>query len=205
MHILLIDNRDSFTWNLAQALLALEVEVTVRRAESLELDDAGSLDLYTHVVVSPGPGAPERTEVSRRSLELCRGERPWLGVCLGHQVLAEALGARVGPTGAPVHGKQDWIHHDGSGIFRRLPDPFRAARYHSLAVDRDTLPETVRIVAWSGDDQVMGIGVPGEPTWGVQFHPESFMSPEGPALLAEFLSGVECPASPEGRPKRGRR
>ena len=197
--LLLIDNRDSFTWNLAQAFLALGVEVSVRRVEELSEAELDSLlaprSPVQQVVVSPGPGRPEDTALSRRSLERSRGLRPWLGVCLGYQVLATAFGARVEPTGAPVHGKPDWIHHDGSGIFATVPRPFRAARYHSLHVVPETIPPGLRRVARTEDGTVMGLGVPGEPTWGVQFHPESFLTPDGPGLLRDFLAGVECPAT----------
>ncbi len=215
----MIDHRDSFTWNLVQAFLTLGVEVEVVRSdETLSIGTLlGRSSRFSHVVVGPGPGRPCDLTVARESLEECRGRIPWLGVCLGHQVLAESLGAEVVPTGAPVHGKADAIEHDGSGIFRGLPNPFAAARYHSLAIDSSTLPDELRAVAWAGgpfesggssgsgavdarnvvgvggDRTIMAIAVPGEATWGVQFHPESFMTPDGPVLLANWLDGVPGP------------
>ncbi|MHC4936264.1 MAG: anthranilate synthase component II [Planctomycetota bacterium] len=198
--LLLIDNRDSFTWNLAQGFERLGTRVQVVRGAELEPERILRDGRITHVVAGPGPGTPAGTLGVRRTLELLRGRLPWLGVCLGHQVLAESLGAKVVPTGAPVHGKRDAIDHDRIGIFRDLPRPFVAARYHSLAIDPDTLPPGLRACAWSlGPDghraggTIQGIGIPGEATWGVQFHPESFMTPEGERLLASFLEGVPCP------------
>ncbi len=169
------------------------------RAESLDLARIQAGSGTTHVVVGPGPGSPAETAISRDSLQACRGRIPWLGVCLGHQVLALAMGARVLPTGSPVHGKRDWIDHDGSGIFSALPRPFLAARYHSLAVEEASVPATLRVVARASSREllptIMGCGIPGEATWGVQFHPESFMTPDGSALLRAFLGGVPCPRS----------
>ena len=195
--VLLIDNRDSFTWNLEQAFRALGAEVVVRRGESLssrELEESLSgSEEFSHVVVGPGPGTPAGTAVGRRSLELVAGRIPWLGVCLGHQVLAEAYGGTVAPTGEPVHGKRATIEHRGSGIFRGCPQPMIAARYHSLAVIEESLPEALEVTAWisspRGGRVVMGLRVPEAAIDGVQFHPESFMTPEGSTLLGNFLAG----------------
>ena len=195
--VLLIDNRDSFTWNLEQAFRTLGADVVVRRGESIPLEELEEIlpapGGFTHVVVGPGPGSPARTAVGRRSLELSAGRIPWLGVCLGHQVLAESYGGTVAASGTPVHGKASPIEHRGSGIFRGCPQPLIAARYHSLAVVEKTLPDTLEVTAWTtgpgGERVVMGLGVPEAGIDGVQFHPESFMTPEGPRLLGNFLAG----------------
>ncbi|MEM7261506.1 MAG: aminodeoxychorismate/anthranilate synthase component II [Planctomycetota bacterium] len=195
MTVLILDNYDSFTHNLAQAFAALGESVEVWRNDRFALDEAVALD-PSALVVSPGPGGPptSRDPLGQghvpAALEWFRGRVPVLGVCLGHQILADQLGARVRPTGLPVHGKPDRVFHDGVGIFEGLSQPFVAARYHSLAVERSSLQ--VPIHAWTEDGVVMGFGVPGEATWAVQFHPESFMTPEGPRLLDNFRRGVRA-------------
>lgn len=192
-HVLLIDNYDSFTYNVAQALGICGARVTTIRNDSREVHELDRLE-PDRLVISPGPGGPEASAVSRDALRAFRGRIPVLGVCLGHQVLAEALGGTVEPAPVPVHGKAQEIHHADVGIFAGLPDPFLAARYHSLIVRRGSVPGVARVVAWTHDGLVMGLGLPGEATWGVQFHPESFLTPDGGRLLARFLEGCPCPA-----------
>ncbi len=186
--ILMIDNYDSFTWNLVQELLAAGIEVDVVRndeltaAELLDREPAG-------IILSPGPGRPEDAGVCLE-LVAARPEQPLLGVCLGHQVLAQAFGGVVGRAPQLVHGKTSVVHHEGIGIFRELPQPFEATRYHSLAVDPDTIPRELEPLAWTDDHVLMGMRHRRLPYWGVQFHPESILTTAGPRLLANFVE--EC-------------
>ncbi len=191
-HVVILDNYDSFTFNLAQAFGSLGARVTVLRNDAVTLEALERLG-PERLVISPGPGGPRGTGICAAAFRRFRGLVPFLGVCLGHQVMAECIGARVARARWPIHGKRAWVHHDGSGIFAGLPEPFVAARYHSLAVERATLPQPIRVAAWSPDEEVMAIGIPGEATWGVQFHPESFMTPAGRDLLRSYLAGVPCP------------
>ncbi len=187
--VLLIDNYDSFTHNLYQALRVLGAEVDVVRNDTVDLAKVDP----THLVISPGPGRPER---SGRTLEAIRhfaGRIPVLGVCLGHQAIALVYGGRLALAPSPVHGKVAQVHHDGRGLFAGLPDPFPAARYHSLAVPREGLPAELEVSAWTSDGIVMGLRHRTLPVAGVQFHPESFMTPDGGRLLANFLE------APRGR------
>ena len=192
MRVLMIDNRDSFTFNLVQALRQLGAEVLVERADGLDVTMAMALE-PTHVLVSPGPGKPEQ---AGHSLELIRaflGKRPLLGVCLGHQALALVLGGRVEHAATPIHGKARRVYHDGRGLYRGLPNPFEAGRYHSLTVAEKSLPKAVELSAHGSDGEVLGIRHPELRAEGVQFHPESLLTPNGPQLLANFL-GVRCQA-----------
>ncbi|MCY1044792.1 aminodeoxychorismate/anthranilate synthase component II [Corallococcus sp. bb12-1] len=184
--ILLIDNFDSFTFNLVQALGSLGATLQVVRNDALTVAQAQALR-PSHVVISPGPKTPDAAGVSLDIIRAFAGRVPLLGVCLGHQSIGQVFGAKVVRAPVPVHGKTAEVEHRGQGIFRGLPQPFTAARYHSLVVDRDSLPECLEVTAWSGD-LVMGLrhrelaGLEG-----VQFHPESFLTREGPRLLANFL------------------
>jgi anthranilate synthase/aminodeoxychorismate synthase-like glutamine amidotransferase len=180
--ILLLDNKDSFVWNLAQALQKLGAEVDVVRSDAVAVDAIGS---YRAVVLSPGPGRPDD---AGRCLDVVRrwsGERPLLGVCLGHQTIAQAFGAEI-VRGEPVHGRPTPIHHDGTGVFADLPQPLLACRYHSLYVPR-TLPDALRATAHSDAGEVMAVQHRTHPTHGVQFHPESFRTEHGERLLGNFL------------------
>ncbi len=190
-HVVIADNYDSFTFNLAQGFQALGARVTVVRNDAIDIAGLDAL-APERLVVSPGPGGPAGSGISEAALRRYRGIIPVLGVCLGHQVLAASFGGAVRPAARPVHGKRSWIHHDGSGIFRDVPNPFIAARYHSLIARAETMPRELLVTAWTDDGEVMGLGVPGEATWGVQFHPESFMTPAGPRIMDAFLRGAVC-------------
>ncbi len=184
--ILMIDNYDSFTYNLVQVLRSREAEVEVVRndAESVEALLAREPD---GIVLSPGPGRPEGAGVC---LELVgrHPNIPLLGVCLGHQVLGVAFGGEVGRAPRLMHGKTSSIRHSGQGLFRNLSNPFEATRYHSLEVRQDSLPEELEPLAWSEEETLMGMRHREMPYWGVQFHPESILTQEGPKLLENFLS-----------------
>ncbi len=181
--LLLLDNRDSFVWNLAQAFAGLGAELAVLRSDHCQLAD---LDRATALVVSPGPGRPEQAGISMAAIRHCHGHLPILGVCLGHQAIGAVFGAPVDP-GPPVHGIATPVHHDGSGLFQGLPNPLPAARYHSLYVGTP-LPAALQAVAHTADGRLMALRHRRAPTFGVQFHPESFRTPDGPRLLANFLA-----------------
>jgi anthranilate synthase component 2 len=187
MRLLLLDNYDSFTWNLAHYLEELGATVEVRLNDEIDTAWVAGRD-YEAVVVSPGPGRPEEAGISRSLVESLGPDTPLLGVCLGHQALAQAFGARI--VGAPslVHGKTSQVQHDGTGLFKGLPAPFDATRYHSLVVDRASLPDELLLNAWTDDGVVMGLRHRDLPLHGVQFHPESILTLEGKALLANFLT-----------------
>ncbi len=184
--VLLIDNYDSFTFNLVQALRALGAEVLVHRNDALEA--AGARDLApTHLVVSPGPGTPERAGLSMPLIAAFLEQVPILGVCLGHQAIGAVLGGRVVRALRPVHGKHSRVFHDGQGLFRRLPNPFDAGRYHSLCVAEEALPRELEISAWTAEGEIMGLRHRRFPVEGVQFHPESVLTPHGQRILEAFL------------------
>jgi anthranilate synthase component 2 len=182
---LLIDNYDSFTYNLWHYLGELGAEVVVRRNDALTAADALAMRPQG-IVISPGPSDPDHAGIC---LELVRraGNVPLLGVCLGHQAIGQACGGRVVRAPVPMHGKLSAVRHDGSGVFQSLPDPFQATRYHSLIVDRATLPPSLRVTAETEDGLIMGVAHRERPLHGVQFHPESIASEGGHALLRNFL------------------
>ncbi len=188
--ILLVDNYDSFTWNLAQAVGALGAEVRVVRNDEISVEEveAASPDA---IVISPGPGVPEDAGISIGVVERMSGRVPILGVCLGHQAIARAFGGSVVRGPEVVHGKVSEVHHTGQGIFEGLASPFEATRYHSLIVERERLPAALDVVAWSGGEVegvIQGMRHREHETWGVQFHPESVATRSGPALLRNLLS-----------------
>jgi para-aminobenzoate synthetase component 2 len=192
--ILMIDNYDSFTFNLVQALEATGADVRVLRNDAIDragleaIADDPAADLRG-IVISPGPGNPDSAGVSMEAIRFAVERKvPLLGVCLGMQSMAQALGATVGRAPTLVHGEASSIRHDGEGLLAGLPQPFMAARYHSLSVVPETLPAELVVTARTeGDDVVMGIRHTGAPMEGVQFHPESILTPMGPHLLANFL------------------
>jgi anthranilate synthase/phosphoribosyltransferase len=185
--ILVIDNYDSFTYNLVQLLAALGAEVEVRRNDAIGAEEAMALH-PKGVVISPGPGTPDESGVSRDVIRAAVAARvPVLGVCLGHQAVADVFGARICRAPAPVHGKTDEIIHDGLGLFAGIPSPFTATRYHSLCVEVDSVPDVLEIQARTADGIVMALRHRELPLFGVQFHPESVLTPEGTRLLANFL------------------
>ena len=183
---LLIDNYASFTFNLFHFLGELGVEVEVRRNDSLSAQDA--LDLHPQgIVLSPGPCDPNRAGICLELVEKAAGEVPLLGVCLGHQAVGQAFGGKVVRGPAPMHGKLSEIRHEGDGVFAELPSPMTATRYHSLVVERESLPDCLALTAETEDGVVMGLRHRELPIYGVQFHPESIASEHGHALLGNFL------------------
>ncbi|HEY5506163.1 MAG TPA: anthranilate phosphoribosyltransferase, partial [Coriobacteriia bacterium] len=185
--ILVIDNYDSFTYNLVQLLSALGADVRVERNDAITAEEAMALK-PRGIVISPGPGTPADAGVSGDVVRAATAARvPLLGVCLGHQVIADVFGATVCRAPKPVHGKTDEISHDGTELFAGLPNPFTATRYHSLCVEEGTIAAPLRVVARTPDSVVMGIAHDDLPLFGVQFHPESVLTPDGAKLLANFL------------------
>ena len=184
--VLLVDNYDSFTYNLYQYLGELGAEVHVVRNDELSAEAAIGLS-PERIVISPGPGTPDQAGITLELIRRAAGRIPVLGVCLGHQALGQAFGGRVSRAPKLMHGKTSQIHHDGRSVFARLPDPFTATRYHSLVVERDSVPESLEISAWTDDGIVMGLRHREYPLEGVQFHPESILTTVGKDLLRNFL------------------
>jgi anthranilate synthase/aminodeoxychorismate synthase-like glutamine amidotransferase len=184
--ILLVDNYDSFTYNLAHLFQELGAEVTVVRNDAIDADGAERL-APSHLVVSPGPGRPEDSGATLEIVEQLGRSVPTLGVCLGHQAIVEAFGGEVGQAKRLLHGKASPIAHDGRGLFAGLPEPLQAGRYHSLAATR--VPESLEVCATTEDGEVMAVRHRELPIDGIQFHPESVLTPDGPALARNFLEG----------------
>jgi anthranilate synthase component II len=184
--ILVIDNYDSFTYNLVHYLAELGAEPLVRRNDVISVQDALALRPEA-VLLSPGPCAPAQAGICLPLLRAAPEDLPILGVCLGHQAIGEAYGGEVVRAGQLMHGKTSPIRHDGTGVFANLPDPFTATRYHSLAVRREALPPELEVNAWTADGEIMGLRHRTRPVHGVQFHPESIATEHGHDLLANFL------------------
>jgi len=190
--ILVIDNYDSFTYNLVQYLGELGAEPVVRRNDAITVDEVGAL-APAAVVLSPGPGTPSTAGISIPLIQRWGRELPILGVCLGHQAIGEAYGGRVIRARQPMHGKTSRVNHDGTGLFRGLPAPLEVMRYHSLIVERATLPPELIVTAVASDDadEIHAMRHATHPVWGVQFHPESVMTHGGKTLIANFLDQLK--------------
>jgi para-aminobenzoate synthetase component 2 len=184
--ILLIDNYDSFTYNLVQAFLVLGAEIDVRRNDAISVDEALAQE-PTHLVISPGPGTPQDAGVSMRMIQAFTGRIPIFGVCLGHQALVEVFGGRVVRAARLMHGKVSPIQHDGKGLYAGTPQDFAAGRYHSLIASPDSIPSVLEVTARTAEGEIMGVRHRSLPIEGVQFHPESVLTPDGPILMGNFL------------------
>lgn len=184
--LLMLDNYDSFTWNLVQYFGELGEDVVVHRNDQITLDDIAALK-PSRICLSPGPGVPQNAGIMVELIQRFAGELPIFGVCLGHQAIACAFGGQIRPAKQLMHGKVSAIDHDGSDVFAGLPSPMTVTRYHSLAVDPDTLPDCLRATAHTQDGEIMGLCHKTLPVSGVQFHPESILSEHGHALLQNFL------------------
>jgi anthranilate synthase component 2 len=185
--VLMIDNYDSFTWNIVQYLGELGATVKVVRNDEVTVDDLVALR-PERVVISPGPCSPDEAGVSIAAIKRFAGHVPVLGVCLGHQAIGQAYGGRVVHAMTLMHGKTSPITHTGTGVFATLPSPFTATRYHSLAVERASLPECLEVTAWTEDGEIMGVRHRALAVEGVQFHPESILTEHGHAMLRNFLA-----------------
>lgn len=183
---LLIDNYDSFTYNLWHYLGELGAEVEVKRNDAVTVDQVLAMGPQG-IVISPGPCDPDKAGICLEMINRAAGRIPLFGVCLGHQAIGQAFGGKVVRAPKPMHGKVDSVEHDGTGVFQGLPSPFRATRYHSLVVERDGFPDCLHVSAWTADGLVMGLMHKELPIWGVQFHPESIETEHGHAMLRNFL------------------
>ena len=184
--ILMVDNYDSFTYNLVQYLGELGQEVKVVRNDEVSIEAIEGLH-PERIVISPGPCTPNEAGISLGIVRRFAGRVPILGVCLGHQAIGQAFGGRIVHAKQLMHGKVSRIHHTGTGVFRGLPSPYQATRYHSLAIERESCPEALEVTAWTDDGEIMGVRHRSQPVEGVQFHPESILTEHGHALLGNFL------------------
>jgi anthranilate synthase/aminodeoxychorismate synthase-like glutamine amidotransferase len=182
--ILIIDNYDSFTYNLYQQIAALGQSVVVAKHDAITIKQITAMH-PTHIVISPGPKRPKDSGISLEVIEKLHTSIPILGVCLGHECIGEVFGSKIVQAPVILHGKTDTIHHTKAGLFSNVPNPFVAARYHSLVVD--TLPSKFKRTAWSNDGSIMALQHEQYPLYGVQFHPESFMTPQGDVIMKNFL------------------
>lgn len=197
MKVLMIDNYDSFTYNLVQYLGELDAEVEVVRNDQVEVDFVLENNA-SHIVISPGPCTPNEAGISMEAIKAVSGTKPILGVCLGHQSIGQVFGGKIVHAGKIMHGKTSMVKHIGQGVFRNLKSPFEATRYHSLVIDKDSLPDCLEVTAWTENadgsiDEIMGVRHREMAIEGVQFHPESIMSEYGHALLKNFLVAPDKP------------
>jgi len=183
----MIDNYDSFTFNIVQYLRELGEEVRVFRNDRIAVDEIGAM-APRRLVISPGPCTPNEAGISVEAIRSYAGKIPILGVCLGHQSIGQAFGGRIVRAENLMHGKTSPVYHRGEGVFADLPSPFDATRYHSLLVERESFPSCLRITAWTAEEEIMGLEHKEYPMWGVQFHPESILTLEGKGLLRNFLN-----------------
>jgi anthranilate synthase/aminodeoxychorismate synthase-like glutamine amidotransferase len=184
--LLLIDNYDSFTYNLVQAFMVLGAEVLVHRNDQITIEQAKALQ-PTHLCISPGPGTPYDAGVSMKMIESFAGELPIFGVCLGHQSITEVFGGKVVRAGRQMHGKTSMVAHDGKGVFAGVVNPVEVGRYHSLIAQPESLPSLLQVTAKTPEGEIMGLRHTELMIEGVQFHPESVLTPEGPKMMANFL------------------
>ena len=187
--LLLIDNYDSFTYNLVQAFRAIGATVSVHRNDAITVREALELN-PTHLCISPGPGTPADAGISANLVREFSGRIPVLGVCLGHQAIVEVFGGRIARAPKPMHGKTSLLRHDGAGVFAGLPQGCVVGRYHSLVAAPECLPDSLVVTATTPEGEIMGVRHFREPTEGVQFHPESILTPDGPRLLENFILGA---------------
>jgi anthranilate synthase/aminodeoxychorismate synthase-like glutamine amidotransferase len=184
--VLLIDNYDSFTYNLVQAFLILGAEVDVHRNDAIDVDQALTAN-YTHLVISPGPGTPRDAGISMRMISAFAGRLPIFGVCLGHQSLVEVFGGKVVRATRLMHGKVSPVLHDGKGLYADMPQGFAAGRYHSLIAEPSSIPAALEVTSQTAEGEIMGVRHRSLQIEGVQFHPESVLTPDGPKLMGNFL------------------
>jgi anthranilate synthase/aminodeoxychorismate synthase-like glutamine amidotransferase len=189
-NILLIDNYDSFTYNLVQAFLILGAEVDVHRNDAIGVEQALARP-YTHLVISPGPGTPRDAGVSMRMIQAFAGRIPIFGVCLGHQSLVEVFGGKVVRTARLMHGKVSPVLHDGKGLYAGMRQNFEAGRYHSLIAEPGSIPAELEVTARTAEGEIMGVRHRSLAIEGVQFHPESVLTPDGPQLMGNFLKNSQ--------------
>jgi anthranilate synthase component 2 len=191
--LLMIDNYDSFTYNLVQYFGELGQKVCVHRNDEITVDDVAAMK-PDHIVISPGPCTPNEAGISVATIQRFAGQIPILGVCLGHQSIGQAFGGRIIRAEQLMHGKTSQIFHNDTSVFRGLPDPFTATRYHSLVIERESIPDCLEITAWTADGEIMGVRHKNLPIEGVQFHPESILTEHGHAMLGSFV-GVKWTGS----------
>jgi anthranilate synthase component II len=188
--LLMIDNYDSFTYNLVQYFAELGADVVVHRNDEISVEHIAEIN-PDQLVISPGPCTPTEAGISVAAIREYAGRIPILGVCLGHQSIGQAFGGRIIHAKQLMHGKTSLIHHHGNSVFTGLPSPFTATRYHSLVIERETLPDCLEITAWTDDGEIMGVRHKTLPVHGVQFHPESILTEHGHAMLKNFLEGAK--------------